>query len=230
MVTTDTFRLALNQIFEDAQTKKLPFIEVRSGDLHTSLGASARMPSCCNAMRNLMNSRDEIVKKPPKGNGANLVIRYHLPRDTISLNKGSIQKPVITQATYDEGINKKILTLSVCAPDLTELEMLEQLMRVDPESAMIKIRKVAEKISKRICVSENLPSQITNFDDLCRIIANNQILSKKAVRYLNDIRIKGNISAHSHDRNDEKFTDNDVMVVINALFAVVEEARDKKLM
>lgn len=229
MVTTDTFRMALIQIFNDAQTKKLPFIEIRSGDLHTSLGASARMPSCCHAMRSLCDSDDVIVMAPPKGNGANLVIRYHLPRNNVSLKKVPIQMPVIAQIPQEDGVNKKILTLSVYCPEIADLKNLEQLQKVDPESAMIKIRKVTEKISQRICENKNLPSKRTKFDDLCFAIADNQLLSKKSVNYLHSIRKMGNVSAHPQDTEDEKITDTDVMIITNALFAIVEEAHDRKL-
>ena len=229
MVTTDTFRMALIQIFNEAQTKKLPFIEIRSGDLHTSLGASARMPSCCHAMRGLCDSEDVIVRTPPKGNGANLVIRYHLPRNNVSIKQENIQKPAMVQIPQENSINKKISTLSVYCPEISELNNLEQLQRVDPESAMLKIRKVTEKISQRICENKNLPSKKTKFDELCFTIADNQLLSKKSVNYLHSIRKMGNVSAHPQDSDDEKITDTDVMIVTNALIAIVEEAHDRKL-
>jgi len=38
------------------------------------------MPVCCNVMLSEMSNEDVIVSKPPKGQGASLVIRYKLPR------------------------------------------------------------------------------------------------------------------------------------------------------
>ena len=69
----------------DAENEGKPHIDVRSGDLHKVVGnypgPHHRMPVCCNVMRQMMVEGDEILEQPPKGNGANLVIRYHLPRE-----------------------------------------------------------------------------------------------------------------------------------------------------
>lgn len=61
------------------------FLDVRAGDVHTSVGGypstNHRMPACCGVMRRLMGPRDEVLSTPPKGNGASLTIRHQLPRD-----------------------------------------------------------------------------------------------------------------------------------------------------
>lgn len=38
------------------------------------------MPTCCNVMYAAMTQGDEVLRSPPKGKGANLFIRYRLPR------------------------------------------------------------------------------------------------------------------------------------------------------
>jgi hypothetical protein len=43
-------------------------------------GIDHKLPSCCRVMRSMMRSADEIVRSSPKGYGATLTIRYHLPR------------------------------------------------------------------------------------------------------------------------------------------------------
>ncbi len=59
-------------------------VEINAGELHRKLGVypsrNHSMPNCCNAMWQEMVDGDEIVKKPPRGNGATLTIRYRLPR------------------------------------------------------------------------------------------------------------------------------------------------------
>lgn len=68
-------------ILEKINNMKVESIELVSGDIHRELGGypgpDHRMPSCCNAMKELMNSDDEILYSPKKGNGATLKIRYY---------------------------------------------------------------------------------------------------------------------------------------------------------
>ena len=81
------FEKKIKEIFTLESRIKRPYIILRAGDLHQELGdypdpQKHRMPLCCEAMRNSMKRGDEIkIKgKPPKGDGANLVIRYNFPR------------------------------------------------------------------------------------------------------------------------------------------------------
>ena len=91
MVNTENFRIALIEILEKSQKQGLSFVDIRSGDLHRSLGdypgPNHRMPLCCSVMRNFMDQKDMIIASPPRGNGATLVIRYHLPRTDIDRKK-----------------------------------------------------------------------------------------------------------------------------------------------
>lgn len=84
MPTTEDFRQALRDILSSASREGRGCVEVRSGDVHTRLGGypgpSHRMPTCCDAMRSMMLPGDVVLRQPPKGSGASLVIRYALPR------------------------------------------------------------------------------------------------------------------------------------------------------
>jgi hypothetical protein len=81
----DQFESALALRFQNAEAKQLPYIEVKSGDLHREIGnypgTNHRMPVCCGVMRNAMKTGDAEIASPPKGQGASLVIRYRLPRN-----------------------------------------------------------------------------------------------------------------------------------------------------
>jgi HEAT repeat protein len=81
---SDDFKNELLSELANATNENKAYLDVRSGDLHRIVGSYPgshhRMPVCCNVMRQMMNEDDEILEQPPKGNGANLVIRYHLPR------------------------------------------------------------------------------------------------------------------------------------------------------
>lgn len=80
------FERELHNIFTSAQREGRSYVDVRSGDLHRRVGGypgpNHRMPTCCDVMRKNMDPTlgDRILEQPPKGNGANLVIRYMLPR------------------------------------------------------------------------------------------------------------------------------------------------------
>ena len=82
--TAQDFQRALNKVLESAQDKAEAYIDVKSGDLHRIVGGypgnNHRMPICCDVLKRNMKATDEILKQPPKGQGASVVIRYKLPR------------------------------------------------------------------------------------------------------------------------------------------------------
>lgn len=82
--TTDDFHAYLTKRLATAAATGAPWIELRAGDVHRAVGGypspANRMPVCCTVMRALMRDGDTIIAAPPKGNGANVIIRYLLPR------------------------------------------------------------------------------------------------------------------------------------------------------
>ena len=80
----EEFRRALMEVLARAAAEGAEVLEVRVGDFHRQQGGypgpNHRMPSCCSAMRSLMDSCDRFVYQPPRGNGASLTIEYRLPR------------------------------------------------------------------------------------------------------------------------------------------------------
>lgn len=82
--TASDFQTELNNIFISAQNKGVPYVDVKSGDLHRRVGGypghNHRMPVCCEIMRRNMKKGDQILQQPPKEQGATLIIRYVLPR------------------------------------------------------------------------------------------------------------------------------------------------------
>jgi 5-methylcytosine-specific restriction protein A len=65
-------------------------VEVRSSALHRRVGEypgpDHNMPACCEAMMAEMGATDSVRSDPEKGKGANLVIRYALPRGNVTEN------------------------------------------------------------------------------------------------------------------------------------------------
>ena len=82
--TAKDFQRELDRMFSSAQQAVKPFIEVKSGDLHRSVGGypgrNHRIPMCCGVMKRNMKPGDQIVRQPPSGVGATLIIRFTLPR------------------------------------------------------------------------------------------------------------------------------------------------------
>ena len=81
---TDDFRKALVGLLAEAQGEGKECVQIRAGNLHAKVGnypgVHHRMPSCCSAMRSLMESGDLFISQPPRGDGASLTIEYRLPR------------------------------------------------------------------------------------------------------------------------------------------------------
>lgn len=84
MPTSADFEATLQEIFDHAEKEGMEYVDVVSGRLHGQLGrypgSGHRMPDCCYVMKRMMRHGDEILHQPPKGQGATLIIRYHLPR------------------------------------------------------------------------------------------------------------------------------------------------------
>ena len=84
--TADDFRAELGRRLNRAQRAGHPRVDVKSGDLHRTVGGYPhrgglhRMPVCCGVMVKAMRTGDEVMCSPPSGKGATLVIRYRLPR------------------------------------------------------------------------------------------------------------------------------------------------------
>jgi len=81
--TRKDFEKTLDWLLWWAERQGVWSISVRAGDLHKLVGRYPapnyhRMPICCSVMRKRMKDKDVILKQPPKGDGANLVITYQI--------------------------------------------------------------------------------------------------------------------------------------------------------
>lgn len=84
MPRTADFKRALEALFVKETERGVDHVIVRSGDLHRRLGGypgqDHAMPTCCNVLYAAMGQGDKVLRSPPKGQGANVVISYRLPR------------------------------------------------------------------------------------------------------------------------------------------------------
>lgn len=82
----DDFREKLHQWFAEDAAKGKKHIVVSAGALHRAVGGypardgNHRMRTCCVVMNIERRPGDNVVDAPPSGFGANLVVRFRLPR------------------------------------------------------------------------------------------------------------------------------------------------------
>jgi len=86
MLTTEDFKMELYRMMNEALHEGKATVEINSGDLHSRVGGypgpNHRMPMCCIVMLAALapDVGDVIVEEPPSRQGANLTIKYVLPR------------------------------------------------------------------------------------------------------------------------------------------------------
>lgn len=83
-VNDEAFRNRLQKLFETAEGLGRKHFDVTSRELLRDVcagpGAIQHMPNCCDAMRQEMQSGDEILEEADKGRAVLLRIRYRIPR------------------------------------------------------------------------------------------------------------------------------------------------------
>jgi hypothetical protein len=84
MPTAIDFEQEIYERLEGAGSSGAAYVDIQAGELHRSLGGypspNHRMPDCCQVMRRLMRAFDQLLREPPKGKQADLLIRYFLTR------------------------------------------------------------------------------------------------------------------------------------------------------
>jgi hypothetical protein len=210
--TAESFRSELNEQLKRSEKAGKPYLDVKSGDLHKTVGgypgSNHRMPVCCEVMYSLMHAGDEIIASPPKGRGATLIIRYFLPRNSnsTSLKFAQTEKIEIKPNTFI-----RLEELSTKYPELGDLKDYSHIVTINPRMAIVNTRVVAEKICRHVCGKQGTNVSGVSFHELCGVLQNLNIISKKAERYLNTIRILGNVAVHPGDKDE--FVSQDAIIV-----------------
>lgn len=223
----DDFRLAVNRKLNESEKSGADYIDIRSGDLHRELrdypGPNHRMPVCCDAMYSIMSIDDVILQAPKKGRGANLVIRYTLPRPSEKAIGKKLQE--ISPDGLSEDIVFQELERLNNYSNTIDAEKLNQLIRINPNTAILKIRTIAEKCAKNICEKNGHSCTGLSFHETCSQLNDYSILDDRYLGYLNMIRIFGNIAAHD---DTVSFTKKDALIIGNLLCEFLDGAFEKK--
>lgn len=105
-----------------------------------------------------------------------------------------------------------------------------ELLETDPETLIIKIRKIAESLVKRIS-QDKIKQNISNFtfSSLIFELHKNKIIDDKMSGFINTVRILGNMAAHSNSDGNTLFNEKDAFSVANAFISFVSDCVDKKL-
>ena len=78
------FETTLSNRFISARDRGDQLIDVNAWELHASvagyLGAGHMMEICCLVMHATLRAGDQILSRPRAGRGADLLVRYKLPR------------------------------------------------------------------------------------------------------------------------------------------------------
>ncbi|MEL6162500.1 MAG: DUF4145 domain-containing protein, partial [Cyanobacteria bacterium J06628_3] len=117
---------------------------------------------------------------------------------------------------------------SILKPVTTASNIIE-LLNVDPDAVVVKVRKVGEYICKSIA-REKLQAYNSRwtFNDTIKKLFYASILNYKAKGYIETIRQFGNIAAHADDANTD-VNHEDAVVICYALVLFIKEVTDANL-
>ena len=106
----------------------------------------------------------------------------------------------------------------------------KDLLNTDPETLIIKIRKIAESFVKRI-TENKLEVNTSNLTFASSIfeLHKHKIIDNKMNGFINTVRIIGNMAAHSNLEYNTIFNEKDAFSVANAFISFVSDCIDKKL-
>jgi len=80
-VGTESIRRYIIQLKKEAEEEGRDSLIITSREIHGALGLKSRYPMVCNAMRQVMQDRDEILYSPESGYSSTLKIKYNLTKE-----------------------------------------------------------------------------------------------------------------------------------------------------
>ena len=113
---------------------------------------------------------------------------------------------------------------------VTTASNLIDLLNVDPDAVVAKVRRVGEHICKSIA-RQHLQSYIPRwtFADTTKKLFDASILNPKAKGYIDTIRIFGNMAAHADDADIASFDREDALAVCYTLVLFLKEVTEANL-
>lgn len=137
----DKFITELHTRLTHAENQGARHIDIKSGDLHRSVGGypgpNHRMPVCCEIMYSEMKAGDEVLQAPPKGKGATVRIRYQLPR-----GKANTRPEPKTRSTTKTKVDTKTFKNDKSVKDTSEYIQV---------TLSAEIRSLGSRLTWRVC-------------------------------------------------------------------------------
>lgn len=106
-------------------------------------------------------------------------------------------------------------------------EVILNLLDVDPDSVVSKVRRVGENIAKNIARKKIVKYDSTwSFANITKELHERRIISSKAKGYIDTIRIFGNMASHSDEKMTVSFSHEDALVVLHSLLLFLKEVTE----
>jgi len=113
----------------------------------------------------------------------------------------------------------KLIKVFKNTPHYHEIKKISELMKIDINVCLNKIRTVGELITYEVLKYHNISNK-NNFSNAISIIQQKKLLSARAIGYLHTIRVIDNLGSHP---SGNTLSNNDVFIASFALASVVEE-------
>ncbi|MDI6720598.1 MAG: hypothetical protein QMD46_13410 [Methanomicrobiales archaeon] len=202
-------------------------ITIRAGDLHKALGdypgPNQRMPVCCSAMYQAMEIGDEIVKAPHKGKGANLYIRYRLPRPGAVEMQENLRQVLPRSPAPQVFADLEYLMLR--HPEYAALNQISDLAKATPATVVSICRTIVEQITRMVCTRHGIQVKGMTLDEMCGMVKAYELLDPRALAYLNTLRIMGNKAVHA----ETEFLEQDRIIICSILHEYLLAVLEKNL-
>ena len=110
-------------------------------------------------------------------------------------------------------------------------QVILQLLEIDPDSVIAKMRRAGELIAKNIARKHIKGfKDFWNFATITRELYEQRIISAKSKGYIDTIRILGNIASHANDLDKIIFNRDDAFVICHALILFLKETVEANLL
>ncbi|WP_448572845.1 DUF4145 domain-containing protein [Trichothermofontia sp.] len=113
---------------------------------------------------------------------------------------------------------------------LATASTLIELLSIDPDSVVVKVRKIGEHLCKSIARNNlNDYNSRWTFSDTTKKLFDASVLSPKAKGYIDTIRVFGNLAAHADGSDVTSFDHEDALSVCYALVLFLKEVTEANL-
>lgn len=179
--------------------------------------------------------------KPVKMGKINDVIKVRIKNDSVCNKEFSIPFELTVLDDYRNLVTNKSAPKNVDVIqklDFYENKLIppingttfEELLSIDPEALVMKIRKNSEAVIKSIFSKKGLSIEPrATFESLINTLKREKFLDNKMLGFINTIRILGNTAVHYDMESPSTFTEEDAYVISSVFVLFIEECIKRDL-